>query len=82
MTSKVIYRYFASDGKQGVDTPFIIPGATAIQRLRLIADDGKLLTNGSLTVSVIDVKATDMSNWKEIDKPADFNNIGDKYEQS
>ena len=69
MTTKTIYRYIASDGKQGVDTPFIIPGATAIQRLRLIADGGKGITDGTQIVTVIDIDAADKDKWSDCDAP-------------
>lgn len=35
--------------------------------LRLIADDGKTLTNGEITTPCIDVESAD--GWREIDAP-------------
>lgn len=38
---------------------------------RLIADEGKVLTNGSQQGSVIDCLADDVDQWSEIDAPVD-----------
>lgn len=39
--------------------------------VRLIADDGKMLTNGERTALCLDVLVNDASNWTEIDAPAE-----------
>jgi hypothetical protein len=41
-----------------------------IQRLRLIADEGKVLTNGVITGKVIDCAVGEETQWTEIDEPA------------
>ena len=41
-----------------------------IQRLRLIADEGKVLTNGIIIGKVIDCAVGEENQWKEIDEPA------------
>lgn len=35
---------------------------------RLIADDGKLLTNGKITTTVVDVPENKVNEWSEIDE--------------
>lgn len=43
---------------------------TQVQMVRLIADEGKLLTDGNWTGKVIDVcPAEDANKWYEIDEP-------------
>lgn len=43
---------------------------TQVQMVRLIADEGKLLTDGNWTGKVIDVcPAEDAVKWQEIDEP-------------
>lgn len=61
-----LYRYERSGG--GVTTSREIPeGVEYITKYRLIADDGKVLSNGDVTVSCIDVDA--IAGWTEIDDP-------------
>ena len=40
-----------------------------IERLRLIADEGKILTNGSIQGTVVDCAVEDKDLWQEIDAP-------------
>lgn len=70
MQTKTIYRYTATDGKQGVDTPFQIQGASDYtERLRLIADDGKGITDGTQVVTCIDIDASDKVKWTDCEAP-------------
>lgn len=41
-----------------------------IQRLRLVADEGKVLTNGVIIGKVIDCAVGEETQWTEIDEPA------------
>lgn len=41
-----------------------------IQRLRLIADEGKVLTNGTIIGKVIDCAVGEETQWTEIDELA------------
>lgn len=36
------------------------------EMMRLIADDGKLLSNGNRTATVVDCPKEDVNNWSEI----------------
>ena len=38
-------------------------------RKRLVADYGKLLTNGNVKAKVVDISVEDVENWTEIDDP-------------
>ena len=40
-----------------------------IEMYRLIADEGKILTNGDVNGSVVDVLADKADEWYEIDEP-------------
>ena len=40
-----------------------------IERLRLIADEGKILTNGTIQGTVVDCAIEEKSLWTEVDAP-------------
>ena len=40
-----------------------------IERLRLVADEGKILTNGTIQGTVVDCAIEDKELWTEIDAP-------------
>lgn len=40
-----------------------------IERLRLIADEGKILTNGTIQGTVVDCAVEDKELWTEINAP-------------
>ena len=42
------------------------------ERLRLVADEGKILTNGKIQGTVIDCAVEDKDNWTEIDAPKEI----------
>ena len=69
MQTITLYRYLRPDG--GVTTsPEQHPDGTAYElRCRLIADDGKAVTDGSTVAACIDVSSPD--GWTEIDDPGD-----------
>lgn len=58
-----LYRYTRTDG--GVTVSTIMPDCEYTLRYRLIADDGKALTNGTKTAKCIDTDTFD--GWEEID---------------
>ena len=63
-----IYFYEGENGG-AIQSPVKIAGAVYTPMYRLIADAGKILTNGTDNASVIDVTEADKANWSEIDKP-------------
>ena len=64
MEIKPLYRFLREDG--GVtDSPDKPDGADYTTRYRLIASDGKLLTDGTTETYCIDVDSAD--GWSEID---------------
>lgn len=39
---------------------------TIVEMLRLIADEGKIITNGEFSGTVIDVPKTEVDKWHEV----------------
>ena len=69
MQTKTIYVYLG-EVNSGVQTPFKLLNATESKTLtRLIADDGKILVNGDVQTSCIDVENDAIDSWSEIDAP-------------
>jgi hypothetical protein len=58
-----IYRYIREDG--GITDSLIQPDCEYTLRYRLIADDGKVYTNGEITITVLDVDS--IEGWHQID---------------
>lgn len=66
MIKKDLYRY---TGRNGIITSLVhLEDAKYYPMYRLIADEGKLLTNGELEVKSIDIFAEDLSKWTEINE--------------
>lgn len=57
-------------------------GRTVSQYTRLIADDGKAITNGSIVTICIDVPNAEIVNWSDCDLSALDDEISDTPEQS
>ena len=65
MTKKNLYRYF---GRNGMITSLVLlDNIEHLLMYRLIADEGKVLTDGELKVKSIDIFAEDLSKWTEIE---------------
>ena len=66
MVKKNLYRY---TGRNGIITSLVhLEDAKFYPMYRLIADEGKILTNGELKVKSIDIFAEDLGKWTEIDE--------------
>lgn len=66
MIKKDLYRY---TGRNGIITSLVhLDDAKYYPMYRLIADEGKILTDGELKVKSIDIFAEDLSKWTEIDE--------------
>ena len=66
MIKKDLYRYI---GRNGIITSLVhLEDAKYYPMYRLIADEGKMLTDGELTVKSIDIFAEDLSKWTETDE--------------
>ena len=65
MIKKDLYRY---TGRNGIITSLVhLDDAKFYPMYRLIADEGKVLTDGELIVKSIDIFAEDLSKWTEIE---------------
>ena len=74
MQRKMIYRYQRPDGGYTV-TP-VKPEGTYNTRWRLIAEDGMAITNGEMTVTVIDViHRNDCEAWTDCELPDELRPI-------
>lgn len=66
MIKKDLYRYI---GRNGIITSLVhLEDAKFYPMYRLTADEGKMLTNGELTVKSIDIFAEDLGKWTEINE--------------
>lgn len=63
-----LYRY-ARDGGGITVSPVKPDGKYYAMRYRLIADEGKAITNGTIVTTCIDVESAD--GWYDIDAPQD-----------
>ena len=57
------YRYLGRNGI--VTSPILLEGNEPIFMYRLIAEDGKILTNGEIYTSEIEIFAEDLDKWTE-----------------
>ena len=65
MIKKDLYRY---TGRNGIITSLVhLEDAKFYPMYRLIADEGKVLTNGELKVKSIDIFVEDLGKWTEIE---------------
>lgn len=72
MQKIILYRYTRTDG--GMTNSPVKPDCDYTVRYRLIADDGKILTNGTDTTYCADVDSVD--GWAEIDTKPELEHLG------
>lgn len=60
-----LYRYEEESGIVTI-TPNVRAETDTPSRLRLVADDGMILTDGSMNTPVVDIIFEEESNWHEI----------------
>lgn len=66
MIKKDLYRYI---GRNGAITSLVyLEDAKFYPMYRLIADEGKMLTNGEIKIKSIDIFVEDLDKWTEINK--------------
>ena len=68
MQTITLYRYTRPDG--GISVSPIKPNVEYTEMVRLIADEGKILTDGTNTTTCTDVSSAE--GWTEIDAPKDI----------
>jgi hypothetical protein len=65
MIKKDLYRYI---GRNGIITSLVhLDDAKYYPMYRLIADEGKVLTDGEQVIKSIDIFAEDLGKWTEIE---------------
>lgn len=63
-----LYKYHRADG--GVTVSPINPYPKTFNPMyRIVADEGKVLTNGIVETTCKDIETDDLFNWQEIDAP-------------
>lgn len=67
MTIVNLYRYQRADGGYTVSPVKPEDGIEYIQRYRLVADDDKAITNGTIITSCVDVDSPD--GWVDTEQP-------------
>ena len=66
MIKKDLYRYV---GRNGIITSLVhLDDAKFYPMYRLLAEEGKMLTDGEQKVKAIDIFAEDLGKWTEIDE--------------
>ena len=65
MTKKIIYKYLGTNGT--IESPVHLEGIYYVRFLHLVADRGKILTNGIIKSKIIRIPEEELSNWYEID---------------
>lgn len=75
MQTITLYRYTRTDG--GVSTSPVKPDTAEYSvKYRLIAEEGKALTDGTTVAGCVDVESPD--GWTEIDAPNDWSEMSDE----
>ena len=69
MIKKKIYKYIGRNGT--ITSPVLLEDAKHIDLMELIADDGHVLTDGTITKKIVTVHIDDVDVWSEI--KADIN---------
>lgn len=64
MTREVLYRYLGTNGV--IESPIHLEDTYYVRILRLTADAGKILTDGSSKSYVIRIPEEELGNWKEV----------------
>ena len=66
MTQQKIYTYLGVNGT--ITSPVYLEGIYSVCKIQLIADEGKVLSNGEKMVQSILVPESEVKNWTEINK--------------
>ena len=71
MQTITLYKYQRADG--GITVSPTEPSCEYVRMFRLVADEGKVLTDGEIITSCIDVESAE--GWSEIDEPEETEEI-------
>lgn len=64
MTKTILYQYMGTNGT--LTTPIHLEDVYYIRKVQLVADKGKILTNGTIYKNMITIPEEDESLWKEV----------------
>ena len=65
MKKNKLFRYLGRNGM--ITSPILLDGINHIDMLQLIADSGKILTNGEIKLSTVSIFVDELEQWTEID---------------
>jgi hypothetical protein len=66
MTKTVLYTYFGTNGP--ITSAVHLEDIYYLRKIRLIADQGKILTNGVRKTTSVIVTDEDVNKWTEVDE--------------
>ena len=64
MKKTVLYTYYGTNGL--LTTPIHLEGIYSTIQYRLEAEDGKMMTNGTITKKMVTVSESELDEWKEV----------------
>lgn len=67
MTKTILYTYFGTNGV--ITSEVHLENISALKKVRLTADKGKILTNGVVSLETVVTTEENAGNWKEVNKP-------------
>ena len=67
MKKDKLYRYMGYNGT--ITSPILLPNIDYVTIIQLRANPGKVLTNGEIIASSVQVLEDQVENWVEIDDP-------------
>ena len=66
MKQQIFYRYLGTNGI--IESPVHLEDIYYTRIISLVADEGKILTDGTRFVELIKIPEEDLSKWKEVKK--------------
>ena len=64
MTKEVLYKYLGTNGV--IESPVHLEDIYFVRIIKLTADHGKVLTDGSVTAHSVKVAEEEVDNWSEV----------------
>lgn len=65
MTKEVLYKYLGTNGV--IESPVHLEDIYYVRIIKLVADHGKVLTDGQTKVHSVRVAEDEVDNWQEIE---------------
>lgn len=65
MQRTVLYKYLGTNGT--LITPIHLENIYSVQLVRLMAENGKMLTDGKQLIKMVEIPIAEEANWREID---------------